>query len=368
MNPEREEAARRRVTLGVIVAPRLERDVTEQLAEHLAEDLRERHPSVDWRTELLVDRLVEPSAPLTELLEAARRRLLERDWHLAFVVTDLPLRHRGRPVSRRASRTHGIALVSLPALGALNVRQRLRRTLVELVDELLGRSGDEPARDLLRELTVENAARPRVLRPLFVAAVLFSHLRLLLGMVRANRPWRLAARLYSALIAALAVGSYGVVTSDIWRLSVALSWQRLALLSAASVATTIGTVIVVPGLWERAPTARAGGQVVLFNLATTATVTIGIVSLYVALFLLILGGAGIVTTPRAFADAVGRDVGFGDYATLAWFVASLATVGGALGSALESEDAVRAAAYSTPSAGKEPDTAELSAGTPNDGG
>jgi hypothetical protein len=366
VNPEREEAARRRVTLGVIVAPRLERDVTAQLAEHVAEDLRERHPSVDWRTELLVDRLVEPSAPLTELLEAARRRLLEHDWHLAFVVTDLPLRHGGRPVSRRASRTHGIALVSLPALGALNVRQRLRRTLVELVDELLGRSGDESARDLLRELTVENAAR--VLRPLFVTAVLFSHLRLLLGMVRANRPWRLAARLYAALIAALAVGSYGVVTSDIWRLSVALSWQRLALLSAVSVATTIGTVIVVPGLWERAPSARAGSQVVLFNLATTATVTIGIVSLYVALFLLILGGAGIVTTPRAFADAVGRDVGFGDYATLAWFVASLATVGGALGSALESEDAVRAAAYSTSSAEKEPDTAELSAETPDHGG
>jgi hypothetical protein len=341
----------------VLVAPRLERDVSTQLAGQLAEDLTERHPSVEWRTELVVDRLVTPPAPVSEILTAARRRLLERDWHLAVAVTDLPLRHDGRPVSRRASRTHSVALVSLPALGALHVRQRLRKTVVQLVDELLGRVDDAPAGDVLRELTSTNAARPRALRIVFVVAVLASHLRLLLGMVRANRPWRLAARLYAALIAALAVGSYGVVTSDIWRLSRALSWERLALISALSIAITIATVIVVPGLWERTTDAHASGQVVLFNLATTATVTIGIVTLYAVLFLLVLGGAGLVTAPVAFADAVGHDVRFADYAMLAWFVASLATIGGALGSALESEDAVRAAAYAS-SASERPDTAE----------
>jgi len=334
------------VRLGLIVAPKLERDVPPELAEQLAEDLARRHPSVDWRTELVVDRLVEPPARVTDILEDARRRLLRGHWHLALVVTDLPLRDNGRPVARRASRTHGVALVSLPALGPLNVRARLRRALVELVDELLGRV-DREANDVLRELTAKNSERGVTLRPLFVTAVLFSHLRLLLGMVRANRPWRLVARLYAALIAALAVGAYGVVTSDIWRLSIALDWWRLTITSAVSIAITIATVIVVPGLWEQTSDPRVRGQVVLFNLATATTVTLGIISLYAVLFLLILAGATLVTAPHTFAQAVGRDVDFADYATLAWFVASLATIGGALGSALESEDAVRAAAYSS---------------------
>src|SRR4051812_40627249 len=112
------------VTLGVVVAPRLERDVPSELAEQVAEDLARRHPSVDWRTELVVDRLVEPPARVSDILECARRSLLRSHWHLAVVVTDLPLRDNGRPVSRRASPTHGVALVSLPALGALNVRPR----------------------------------------------------------------------------------------------------------------------------------------------------------------------------------------------------------------------------------------------------
>ena len=83
------------------------------------------------------------------------------------------------------------------------MRPRLRRALVERVDELLGRV-DKEADDVLRELTAKNAERVVILRPLFVTAVLLGHLRLLLGMARANRPWRLVGRLYAELIAALA--------------------------------------------------------------------------------------------------------------------------------------------------------------------
>jgi hypothetical protein len=42
---------------------------------------------------------------------------------------------------------------------------------------------------------------------------------------------------------------------------------------------------------------------------------------------------------------IGHPVGLRDYLTLAWIISSMATVGGAIGSGLEDEEDVRAAAY-----------------------
>jgi hypothetical protein len=201
-------------------------------------------------------------------------------------------------------------------------------------------------RHVLQELATDTADPRGALRFLFVPAVLSRHVRLLLGMVRANRPWRLAARLYRALVAAVVAGAYGVVTSDIWRISATMGSTRLALVSIASIVFTSGAVIVAHGLWERAPDRRLRDQVILFNFATAATVLIGIATLYVALFLLIFAAAELLLSPDALGSGLGHAVGIGDYATLAWFTASLATVGGALGAALESDEAVRGAAYS----------------------
>ena len=352
------ETPQPRVVLGVVVAPGLAQDVTAKIAAELAADLRAAYTDVDWRTELEVDRLVVPPVSTTEILDAARRKLLEANWDLGVVVTDLPLRVGRRPVSQQASPTHGIAVVSLPALGALHLAPRLRRALLGLVGELIGAgdgqpSGDGPlarvrrewGRSVLQELATDTADRRGPLRFLVVPAVLSSHLRLLIGMVRANRPWRLAARLYRALLAAVVAGAYGVVTSDIWRISATVGSARLAVVSIASISFTSAAVIVAHGLWERAPDRRLRDQVILFNFATAATVLIGIVTLYVALFLLIFAAAELLLTPDALGSGLGHAVGTGDYATLAWFTASLATVGGALGAGLESDEAVREAAY-----------------------
>jgi hypothetical protein len=328
------------VTLGVVVAPGLARDVTEGIAADLVDDLRSRFGDVAWQAEVTVDRLVVPPAPMAELFDAARRKLLAGNWDLAVAITDLPLRVGRRPVACHVSPTHGIAVVSLPALGPMNLRARLRRTLLQLVGELVGAgSGGGGA---LRELAADTADRPGWL---FAPAVLAGNVRLLAGMVRANRPWRLAVRLYTALVAAFAAGAYGVVNSDIWRISAAAGWPRLTVVSAGSIVATTIAILWAHGLWERAPDPRVREQVVLFNIATTATVLVGVLFLYAALLVLILAGSGLVIAPGVMERALVSDVSAKDYAALAWFVASLATVGGGLGASLQSYEAVREAAY-----------------------
>ena len=320
----------------MLVAPGLPEEVSAGIADDLAEDLREAYGALGWRTEFVVDRLAAPPVETAELVEAARRALLQRGWDFAVAVTDLPLRHGSRPVSRHVSRTHGVALVSLPALGPLHLKRRLRRVLRELAGELVaaGRSLREVAADAEDDSGF-----------FYVPAVILGHLRLLAGMVRANRPWRLAAKLYGVLAAAFAASAYGIVASDVWRLSAALSWWRLLAVCLVSLAVTIAAVIVAHELWERAPDSRVRAQVLLFNVTTVLTVTIGIASLYAALFMLVLACAILVIAAPLLGDALGHDASARDYVMLAWFSASFATVAGALGTVLESDTAVREAAY-----------------------
>ena len=105
------------------------------------------------------------------------------------------------------------------------------------------------------------------------------------------------------------------------------------------------TLILGAGLWERARHPGVRHQVVLFNLATTITVAIGVLTLYAVLLVLALLAAFLLVTPEVLGGVLERPVGTGDYVRLAWLAASLATLGGALGAGLESDDAVHEAAY-----------------------
>ena len=117
-------------------------------------------------------------------------------------------------------------------------------------------------------------------------------------MVRADRPWQLAARLSRALIAAGAAGIFALVTSDVWRLAGAFGWQRLTGVTAGSVAAIGATLIVGARLWERVDRPAVRQQVVLFNVATTATIVIGVVALYAVLFVLALLAGLLLIVPE----------------------------------------------------------------------
>src|SRR4051812_19867651 len=182
------------VTLGVIAAPSVADALTPQLIEDVRRELTARHPGVSWQIRVLNDELVKPPAGDSEIVRAARERLLARDWDLLVVLTDLPLRVARRPVVAHASPVHRVAVLSVPALGSVGVRRRARDALFRLIDALLGEAADVDAdtdhgevaarsrrmNHRLLELASDVDDQAESIR--FTARVLTGHLRLLVGM------------------------------------------------------------------------------------------------------------------------------------------------------------------------------------------
>ncbi len=130
------------VVIGLISAPGTATEVASNLADDLRPELSVQLPTVQWRVSTVVDVLVHPPADDAALVAAARERLLKEAWDLVVCLTDLPLRARRRPVVAHASPLHGVAVVCLPALGAVGLRRRTRDAVVGLVRTLLGDTED----------------------------------------------------------------------------------------------------------------------------------------------------------------------------------------------------------------------------------
>jgi hypothetical protein len=342
------------IVVGLLASPGPAAELTESLLPEIADRLPERLPGVRWRLEFVSDRLVEPPTDLSAIISAGRRMLLDRGWHLAVCVTDLPLQTARRPVIAHVSSTHGVAVLSMPALGPVSVRKRTADTIVRLIGHMLGDIA--LAADAGQRRTLAGAVTRRM-RELgtriehgehdvgFAARVVSGNIWLLLGMLRANRPWRLALRLMRALAAAFAAGVFALVTSDIWRLAYYLGPVRLTIITLGSVSGIIVTIMITTGLWERSPHRGAREQVILFNIVTATTVGIGVVVLYVALFIIMLGSALLLVPGDLLSIQLRHPAGTADQIRLAWLATSIATLGGALGAALESHETVREAAY-----------------------
>lgn len=98
-------------------------------------------------------------------------------------------------------------------------------------------------------------------------------------------------------------------------------------------------------LWEKPDRETSAELARLFNWGTILTLTPATAVSYLVLFVGTALAAALLIDTSVLEQTLQRSVDFTDYLTLAWIISSLATVGGAIGSGLENEDTVRAAAF-----------------------
>jgi hypothetical protein len=253
----------------------------------------------------------------------------EHRWDVVVGLTELPLRDGdGRYLLIETDPERRTAVLSLPALSGLRVHKRSRQALRELI----GGMSDTNTQTDHRVPLPRRSGR----------------WRLLLGMVLANRPWLLVPGLKTALVAALTTGAIATINSTVWLLAGSLSPWRLVVATIASIALVVGWLVIDGELWDRpdvdSPDALERSR--LYNTSTMLTLTVGVLICYLALYVLNLAWALFILDPALMGGYLKQPFHYGDLFLLAWFVASAATVGGALGSGLESDEAIRAAAYS----------------------
>lgn len=313
------------IRVGLVADPASPTEIAQRMGDLDPRDADRAPWDVDVVSEPFTVGSEEVGTAIGRLAEHARRH----DWDLVVGLTELPLRDDdGRYLQAKVDPGGRAAVLSLPALGAVRMHARTRRALRELV----GGMADATTSD------DERVPLPRVR----------GRGRLLLGMVLANRPWRLVPGLKSALVAALATGAVATINSTVWLLAGSLSTWRLAVASVASTALVVAWLVIDGQLWDRpdddSPAARERSR--LYNTSTLVTLIIGVLVCYLMLYAVNLAWALFVLDPDVMGGYLGTTLGYGDLFLLSWFVASAATVGGGLGSGLESDDAIRAATYS----------------------
>ena len=188
------------ILIGLLAAHD-DRDLADALAADLPPALREQvGDGTRWATEVRAVDPADAAASAPELVDTVRQQLLDGGWQLGIGLTTLPLRVARRPVAAQVSASHGVGLVSVPALGAVHRRERLRDAAAEVVAGLLGESGTDAGTGRGREgrrvrmaarsaeladpAAAADAERDGTLR--FAGSVVRGNLRLLIGMIAAN--------------------------------------------------------------------------------------------------------------------------------------------------------------------------------------
>jgi hypothetical protein len=314
------------IHVGLVADPALPTQMAHRIKD-LGPPKGEHHGAWD------IEVVSEPFTTGSEDVDAALARLVDQahqhEWDLVVGLTELPLRDDdGRHLLIEADPQQRTAVLSMSALGGLRMHARTRRAVRTLVGGLADPTSEDEHRVPL----------PR----------LGGRWRLLAGMVLANRPWLLVPGLKSALVAALATGAVATIDSTVWLLAGSLSWWHLVVATIGSVALVVAWLVIDGELWDRPDddSAAARERSRLYNTSTLLTLTAGVLICYLALYVVNLAWALFVLDPAMMGGYIHASRDYGDLFVLAWFVASAATVGGGLGTGLESDEAIRAAAYS----------------------
>lgn len=340
------------VTIGLVPSPGLPEDIANDIRDDLARDLGEAIDSdVRWVVRVVPDPIAGSNVETPDLLDELGTLAHTDAWDYTIALTDLPVRRNKKIVLADASMDQGAGWISIPALGALWLRRKVRRITVQLVKDLyVGPNNDNNEDDDL--LRSEKAGRgdtsdaEEMIDTRYISRSRFATAHLLGGMVYANEPWTIFPSFKTTAVTAVATGSYGLIFASMWELGEHASTIRLIVLSLVAMSLLSGWIIVSHSLWQPHSGASSQFLTTLYNATTVITIGTGVLFAYAMIYLVLLFESAIFMPPSLLASRLEMPVNALNYVTATWVTTSVATLAGALGAGLEDTERVRQATFS----------------------
>lgn len=335
---EREENTRQPEAdhvLGLVPSPDHCERIASRIKDTLPDRLKRAVPTGGpWKVSIESDPLTGSNVDIADILRSVEERRQKAGWDYAIALTDLPIRENGTTILAERASGQSVAILSVPALGVFQVDRKATRHLVRLTAQLAEEreKGDRPD-DVSR--TDVQIVRPR----------LFSTVKLLAGMVYANRPWSLFPSFRTTVATAFATGGYGLIFSTLWEIGNVYGYARLTTLMVVAMTILVSWIVIAHDLWERHREGVTQYERALYNATTVTTIAVGVVFAYSIIFVLLLFAAVVYIPASMLESKIGMAVTPMSYVRIAWVTSSVATIAGAIGAGLEKTEAVRNATF-----------------------
>lgn len=344
--------------IGLIPSPDLPANLINKIIDNLnAKFKKEINDKIDWQFEVKIGTFVGAAEYVSESFNKAIKMKEENNWDYAIAITDLPSFSERKAVIADLSTKNGVGLISLPSFGAFPLKKRMSKAITSIT-ELLYKHADQ---DIEEEITEEidlyfllskiKRVTPKEDTNTDIRFILNSRiigwLRVLSGMVFANRPWKALGAFKRILTLAFATGVYISIFSTPWQLSVAYTPSRFILLMTLSILGMVIWIIFAHDLWEKKTSKSQSQYRRLYNVTTVMTLTAITILNYLVIFSLFIISIALFVPEGIFDAATNEGTGdFENYVNLAWLTASLGLLVGAVGATIEKEEKIRDVTYS----------------------
>ncbi|HLR60383.1 MAG TPA: hypothetical protein VK094_07935 [Pseudogracilibacillus sp.] len=347
-----------KITIGLIPSPDLSENLINKITDKLKVNFEKKIDSnIDWQFEVKVKVFVGAAEYVNETINKVIKVKEESNWDYVISITDLPSFSAHKVVMADISTENGVGLISLPSFGAFPLKRRIIKALT-YIGEILYKNHQKKVEEITQDMkwnflfsnvkrvTPEEATNTNI--RFVLQNRIIGWLRVLTGMVFANRPWQAIGSFKKVLTLSFATGTYISIFSTPWQLSVAYTPSRFILLMLLSMTGMVVWINIAHNLWEKKSSKSQSQYRILYNVTTIMTLVVITVINYAVLLSLFTLSISLFV-PEGIFDAAtdeGATSQVESYLRLAWLTASLALLVGAVGATIEKEEVIRSATYS----------------------